>query len=258
MVSNELRLQMLQMAQHAQSHEAIAARLNLDVETVGGVFEAGFADLIADLMEPFNDYLAFVGESSRIRPRLPETTAAFQEVVSAVYVPLLKGAHYRKVRLVWHRPGTKVWPVVDIQRGRSDGDFLSFTTNWGIHVPGYVPLRYAGQKDTVSCSMAPLAGRIGEFAPNGEDHWWSVGLGQLRRSFPRADPEDIHGEIRYLLSEGILPFLHRFTTITSLIEYIEELQELGEQPQHRRPGAQWTNSQAPGALPVLRRLASGD
>jgi len=250
-VSDELRRQILYMAQHAESHEAIAARLNLDVETVDSVFAAGFADLL----EPSKEYLAFVGESSRIRPRLPETTAAFQEVVSAVYVPVLKDARYRKVRLVWHRPGAEVWPVVDIQRGRSDGDFLSFTTNWGIHVPGYVPLRYAGQKETISCSTAPLAGRIGEFAPNGEDYWWSVGLGQLRRASPRADPEDIHGEIRYLLSEGILPFLHRFTTITSLIEYIEEL---GERPQERRPGAQWTKFQAPGALPVLRRLASGD
>ena len=246
----ELRRQILYMAQHGDSQEVIAGRLDVSPETVARAFELGFVDL----QKP-SEYLSFIGESEQIRPRLPETKEKFDEVVTTAFVSLLKPAGYRKKRLVWHRPGAEVWPVIDIQRHGSSSDFLSLTSNWGVHVPGFVPLRYPGEQETVGCSMCALAGRIGEFAADGADTWWSVGLGRLQRHLPRPGPEDSSGEIRGLLSEGVLPFLDRFTTITTLVDYIEQLRR---EPQVASPGSRWVRIQGAGAVPVLRQIRDGE
>jgi hypothetical protein len=218
---------------HGLAAPEIALRTGLDLSTVSGMCDEGFADISDADPQSFQGNGEFIDQSSRIRPRLRSTTEAFEGLVSRIYVPTLKRAGYKKTRSVWHREGRPVWPVVDIQRGNADGDLLTFTTNWAIHVPGYSPRVFQEKRDSINSHAVPLGGRIGEFTESREDHWWAAGLGQLRRTSPNTPCNSVEAEISDLLSDHVLPFLDRFTTIRSVIDYIEVL---GDSPEDRRPG----------------------
>lgn len=205
-------------------------------------------------MEGHEERDRFVQRASRVRPRLPATTEAFNALVAEVFTFNLRARGFKKNRLVWHRPGGEVWPVIDIQRGHADSDLLTFTSNWALHVPGFLALVRGGTKEPVNSYDGPLGGRMGEFRPGPGDTWWAVGLGELRRYLPPEDVADVKGEIQELLLDHVLPFVEQFKTIQSVIEY---LSSLGDVVTDRRPGARLARGdRLKGVVATLSRLTS--
>jgi hypothetical protein len=221
MVDDEIRWQILRGQLHGKTSEQISVRIGLDRHRVQEIIDAGFADLTDKQDEVSQSIERFVAESSRVIPRLDSTTHVFENLVASVFVPTLKAAGFKKTRHIWHRPGRDVWPVVDIQKGNANGDLLTFTSNWAIHVPGWARLRGSSERETVNTYSGPLGGRIGEFGSNPSDYWWAAGLGELRRIRPRTPCDDVPSEIAELLSLKLLPFLDRFDSLSSLVDYIE-------------------------------------
>ena len=124
---------------------------------------------------------AAVVRSALLARRGDPTRRRFRALVDEVFVPKLRAHGYRKYGSTWVRSTGNRWPVIDIQRGKSDGDPLSFTMNYAVHDPtsgGSDPKR-------VRAWRCANGGRIGMLFA-GTDIWWSICDGVLYQSWPPA------------------------------------------------------------------------
>lgn len=214
--ADEAEARALRMGRTGMPPADIASELGLEVEQVEiWQFALGWIGL------GFPPELAKVrAKSGLLRKRDPATTEAFESLMQRTFVPVLKAAGYRKTRYTWQRPGEEVSPRVDIQRGHSSGDLLTFTSNWSLTVPGFDERLTAFSTDPNPDGVA--RGRIGEFLPRSADTWWSVQLGWFAREPPDVidDPEAVEAEIKLGLRR-MLSFLDEIDSIDALIEIVE-------------------------------------
>jgi hypothetical protein len=120
---------------------------------------------------------------------------------------------------VRHRPSAQVWPVVQLARHHSDGDFIEFWVDWGLYVPG-LPLD-EGETKSLSPYSCPVSGRAFEGEDTVDRHW-IIALGQMGHHRPNdVFGTDIKEEIGSRLANDLLPLLDRYRTIQSVIEALE-------------------------------------
>jgi Domain of unknown function (DUF4304) len=162
-----------------------------------------------------------ITKSRATRPRTSETKRAFESLVEEAFKPSLAAFGYRKKNLVWHRGESQVWPVVQVTRHRSDGDFVEFWIEWGLHVPGYWSLKYGKRKEPISAATSPVWGASGSLSTERIDRHWMVALGKTGQFTPERVLMDIHIEIQRALENDVVPFLEMHSDIPSVIQLIK-------------------------------------
>jgi uncharacterized protein DUF4304 len=176
------------------------------------------------------DVQKLIERSATTRPRRIETNAAFDRIVNVVFVPPLKELNYKKRRLLWYRQTNEVWPIVQIQRHKTDGDYMQFCIEWGLHVPGFAPLFWPALPDTVIPGKCPLRGRSGDFSASKSDFQWMVALGKTGRVSPDPFVGDVNSEIATHLVDWVLPFLEQHLTRVAIVNQLEAVMQSKDTP----------------------------
>jgi hypothetical protein len=125
--------------------------------------------------------------------------------------PLLRGQGFKKKNLTWNRTNVDIVHVLDIQLSRfSNLEEIQLTVNigicmhavraiyWGKEIPSFI--------EEIDCFPRFRIGKfLSDFQPDALDRWWS-----LRN---KDDIDKVGRELQVILSERVIPFLNRITTM---------------------------------------------
>ena len=210
-------------------------------------------EVVIHVPVPDREVLDIIEASYRTRPRIAATREAFDELVRSLFVPYLKSEGFNKRNLTWFRKGSRVWPLIQVCKGRADGDFLEFWVEWGLHVSGYQSWRSGTSGEVLSPMYSPLRGTEGDFARERFSRHWMVALGRVGEYTPTQAFRDIAPDIKGVL-EILVPYLDRFTTIDSIVRVLR-MDNVAESPY---PPASMPSSERQRALATLEEMARAE
>jgi len=142
-------------------------------------------------------------------------------IVGSRVAPLLKDAGFKKAGYVWNRSRENFVDVVDLQvgKGRANGK-ENFTLNAGVCVPEWVEMIWEKPlAKVVRETNCAVRGRISEiaagFRQDVRDKWWTIESG--------ADAVTVGDDLMTAISDSVLPFLQRVSTISDVHNLLTNL-----------------------------------
>jgi len=142
-------------------------------------------------------------------------------IVDSSMAPLLKDAGFKKARYVWNRTRSDFVDVIDLQIGQGGKTGKEvFTLNAGVCVPDWVELIWEKPlAKVVRETDCAVRGRISQiaagFRQDVRDKWWTIES--------EADAVTVGDDLMTAISDSVLPFLERISTISDLHNLLSNL-----------------------------------